>query len=258
MEKAAPALCLDAPTMQKGGTCYAHAVATAVRSVDAAVFGRPATSYDDLLGDIVRRYGCKGANTEQVAKSFRGAPHHVQVNKVGPEGVASALRGNPLPRVILMSFRLAEVTKNKTTEYNMWESFFTKHVKTCLTSSRYEKCKSEMDCAVAAGGKAEWHGHAVAIVAETETAWVIKNSWGEKWGVCGFGLVDKDPDLYKHMSCQFLDCFYTVNDLPQHEVDRFNAASPKERDDHEKGVLRKHRRILSCVPGVKLHPHWPA
>lgn len=74
--------------------------------------------------------------------------------------------------------------------------------------------------------------HAVAIIAETESCWVIKNSWGQTWGSHGLGLIEKNDDLYKLMDMEFIDCCWTIASLKSvnNEVDMWEGLSPSAQN----------------------------
>eukprot|EP00486_Rosalina_sp_Unknown_P002308 CAMPEP_0201577292 /NCGR_PEP_ID=MMETSP0190_2-20130828/23585_1 /ASSEMBLY_ACC=CAM_ASM_000263 /TAXON_ID=37353 /ORGANISM="Rosalina sp." /LENGTH=74 /DNA_ID=CAMNT_0048009139 /DNA_START=35 /DNA_END=256 /DNA_ORIENTATION=+ len=53
---------LKTPTKQSGGTCYAHACASAIRATESRIVGRNPQSHESLVREITNKYGCDGGH----------------------------------------------------------------------------------------------------------------------------------------------------------------------------------------------------
>jgi ubiquitin-conjugating enzyme E2 D/E len=87
-------------------------------------------------------------------------------------------------------------------------------------------------------------GHAVAIMAETANSWVIKNSWGPKWGAAGYFQISKEPELKRLMNITYMDVFHTSDHLSPHEQRAWRNASVHTRIQFLKSSVAIHRQFL--------------
>jgi len=124
-----------------------------------------------------------------------------------------------------------------------------------LDKARQHCAKSGYDC----GPKAGLAGHAVAIVAQTPQAWVVRNSWGDRWGAKGYFLLSKsDTRLFQEMRVQAFDVFFRVEDLPSADQAAFKSATRQQRRTYEQQTLAVHRELVaeSGIPNLILPPAW--
>ena len=49
---------------QKGGTCYAHAIASALSQTIARVFGRVPRDHDEIVASIIEKFGSYGIESD--------------------------------------------------------------------------------------------------------------------------------------------------------------------------------------------------
>lgn len=236
-------------------TCYAHACATAIQSVEASIYGRKPKAYDELITEIVydHGHGINGGNVRRVLAEYWKAPHHLRYGSIDAGSISRALRGNPLPRVVLMRFRLPDHKSwRKFSEF--WDGANPNSVLTAAYI-RDEINEGEAGFWSFFGWKKEGEaGHAVAIVAETDTAWVIKNSWGDREGAeaDGYCLISKEPELQQLMKMKFIDVYYTLGSLTKQERDLWKNASPQERRKFLTSALNESNHLLarSKIKGI--------
>jgi len=272
-------VCLDCAPIaaQVGGTCYAHACASAMQSVALSIYGLDGFVLDDnfpylrkgKIGDpgfedflegqykdyvrmIVRKYGMYGAFPHSVLKEL-GPKFLCQVNQISHGQVAKALKGNPLPRVVVLEFYMP-LKKDTIVSDSLWRDFFASKSHP-LTHARFREAKQKAD--TYSGGGVSEGGHAIALVARAELrgveVWVARNSWGRFAGANGYCLISADdPALYSAMQMKFYDVFYTVDALPAFVRGKFDATKSKE---HEAGCLRLHSKMLEKIrqahPGIR-------
>lgn len=215
------------------GTCYAHAAAVAILSVDNSVYGRKRTSLKSMVIHIVDAlgFGIQGANVMDVLSHFTGPPHYIRYNHVDASGVSIALRGNPIPRSVIMTFFLPN-----SDAWSLFSHFWKYDSDKTLTVADIEDALDDSDFG---GG-----GHAVTIVAETTDAWVMRNSWGTSWGVRGFFKISKEPRLQQLMSMKFIDVYYTVDSLPKKEMLAWEHASVRDRLDFLKDRVSENKKYI--------------
>ena len=65
------------------GTCYAFAVATAIRSAQMRIFGRAVEQHLVLVDEITREFGCDGAEVSTVLDALcpRKKLHHMPISR---------------------------------------------------------------------------------------------------------------------------------------------------------------------------------
>lgn len=248
------------------GTCYAHACATAIQSVEASIYGRKPKPYDELITEIVydHGHGIKGADSLTVLSWYQwyNPSHPLRWRSIDEGGISRALRGNPLPRVVLMSFRLPD-QKSWAKFSKIW---YDANPNRMLTAAdiRDEIKEGQAGFWSFFGWKKEGEaGHAVAIVAETDNAWVIKNSWGdrEEADADGYFLISKELELQQLMKMKFIDVYYTLGSLAQQKPytdsypygrDLWKSASPQERRRFLTSALNESNHLLarSKIKGI--------
>lgn len=193
---------------QIGGTCYAHAVAHALRETENRIVGRNPPSHDDYVKEIVSKYGTDGGSTAKVLK-WQCTKRHLRYSHVNVKNAKTAIKNG---RVIVGTFSL------NTGQWHKLSQFFGDD------STRdyvYEKC----DIGEGYSGNDDG-GHAVAIVGygndtTSETTgkpveyWKIKNSWGTQFADKGFFRFSLDMPL------TYYDVYYVVNDLTRDDRDNF-------------------------------------
>ncbi|KAL2093962.1 hypothetical protein ACEWY4_011274 [Coilia grayii] len=220
---------------QVGGTCYANATAAALHLAMKRVVGRDG-GYPDFFyirDDLIKRYGTDGANTFEVLQEV--CPHYrLQCNKVD---VAGALRAVTAKRPVIARFRLTD---------NEWESFkdfYETHKKGILTRKDIDISKRPSNAILS--------GHAVVLTSFDSQGLRLMNSWGSNWADGGFFRVQNANIL----RLEFVDVFWTVNDLRQSEKDAYAREGPRiaaKLMSSLKGLQSAQYRCPLCHMGSKV------
>eukprot|EP00486_Rosalina_sp_Unknown_P002679 CAMPEP_0201574560 /NCGR_PEP_ID=MMETSP0190_2-20130828/19122_1 /ASSEMBLY_ACC=CAM_ASM_000263 /TAXON_ID=37353 /ORGANISM="Rosalina sp." /LENGTH=244 /DNA_ID=CAMNT_0048002949 /DNA_START=18 /DNA_END=752 /DNA_ORIENTATION=+ len=181
---------------QIGGTCYAHAVAHAVRETESRIIGRNVPSHEDLIKEITDEHGSKGAQTYKVLKQ-QCDKRRLGCAIVSMEKAMEAINKR---RVIVASFHFNEGQWKKMSQFFEEKPTFV-----------YEKSDIGEGYEGADGG-----GHAVAIVGIGNTDgkryFKIKNSWGTGFADYGYFRFSFDMPLI------FMDVFFRICDLSQQDL----------------------------------------
>eukprot|EP00586_Coscinodiscus_wailesii_P004664 CAMPEP_0172486114 /NCGR_PEP_ID=MMETSP1066-20121228/14530_1 /TAXON_ID=671091 /ORGANISM="Coscinodiscus wailesii, Strain CCMP2513" /LENGTH=220 /DNA_ID=CAMNT_0013251853 /DNA_START=101 /DNA_END=763 /DNA_ORIENTATION=- len=169
---------------QKGGTCYANAASTCVRSTLMRIEGIKVPSFEELRDQVIQSYGTEGGSAESAINDLCKiyGIHSARINHSEAE---TAVQNG---RYVCGSFWLSHE------HWDEFTSFFKQYPKGVLRSKlpHYD------------GGE----GHAVAIVGQTKDYWKIKNSWGGKWADQGYFRVEKSA-----LELKFIDVYFTLADL---------------------------------------------
>eukprot|EP01084_Bolivina_argentea_P009366 17499_1 len=149
---------------QKGRTCYANAVATAIRAAQKKS-GEILDDHKLLVDDMTSKYGSDGAYTPNVLHQ-ECAKHKLECAKVKEDEALNAIKYGK--RVVVARFGLSQ---------NDWKVFkhYFKNEKTGVLTKGMLKDSTKGS------------GHAVVIVGvnEMNSYWKIKNSWGSNFADCG-------------------------------------------------------------------------
>ncbi|CAE7408085.1 unnamed protein product [Symbiodinium natans] len=158
-----------------------------------------------------------------------GKPHYCRYAELTQHSaVSAALKGNPLPRVVIITVRMRD------------------HQWILLSSGKpvsVQGLKLLDDTLDKFTNKEE--GHAMAIVAESKTCWVVKNSWGSDISHGGYVYIQKSQELDKLLKVKYFDVHWFIKDLPAGEREAFKKAGQQERERYETSVRDHHEKQLS-------------
>ena len=189
--------------LQKGGTCYAHAVATvfhlAMRRIEGRENGVP--DFADICQKLIDEYGKQGAVTETVLNIW--APkYRLRYKKVDELGARQAINRR---RPAVATFRLDDQ------QWDAFSRFYKNHPKGTLETKDLGPAN--------VGVKTD--GHAVVLMKCDPTSLTFINSWGSAFADGGFFRVQNQAVL----NLQFYDVYWTVSDLKSSEIQAFQAKS---------------------------------
>ena len=184
------------------GTCYAHAVATAVRAAERRIVGREIEKHHKMVERLVRQYGTKGVSDTLLNKMLEAECHPRQLHyrQIDSPGAVEALR---LGRAVLLTFHLTDA---QWTELTL---FFKKS-----PSGILEKFE---DLLPSLGDK--YSGHGAVIVGHDDQSWKIKNSWGDDFADGGYFKMSKS--LLSQCRNHFFDVFWYEHDLNQKDLEAY-------------------------------------
>jgi hypothetical protein len=193
------------PKEQKGGTCYAYAVASvfhlAMRRIEGQENGVP--DFTDICQKIINKNDKDkgGAVTENVLNIW--APEYrLHSMKVDEFGARQAINRR---RPVVVTFRLDDK------QWKAFSMFYRNQPQGILESS---------DLGVASVG-AELEGHAVVLIKCEPTSLILMNSWGTNFADGGFFRVRNQAVL----NLTFYDVFWTLDDLKESEIKAYRAKS---------------------------------
>ena len=187
---------------QVGGTCYANAVAGVFHLAMSRIKGRQdgIPSFETLKTKFIAKYGCDGANTENVIKE-NCSNYRLHYKETKSEAVARGVIEKRRPMVA--RFRLEYKT-----QWDKFSKFFKNNKKGILTRNDVE-----MDKEVTEEEKKGSGGHAVILVRCESNCLVFMNSWGAGFADEGFFRV-KNAEV---LGFTFFDVYWTLNDLTEDE-----------------------------------------
>ena len=177
------------------GTCYAFAVATAIRSAQMRIFGRAVESHAALVKGITREFGYNGANLYRVLDAVCPS-RNLRHRPIDRDAAAQLVQG--YSRVVIARFALTDAAWRRFTKFfedHPDESLRQRHI----FSNPEERSQGD-------------RGHAVVIVGASHSAWFIKNSWGDAFAHEGYFHVRKTA-----LPLTFHDVYFCTNDLTRKE-----------------------------------------
>ncbi|KAH3791199.1 uncharacterized protein LOC127838817 [Dreissena polymorpha] len=186
---------------QVGGTCYAHASATAIHLTLKRIIGRDGghPSFESIRDEIIRENGYDGANTFGVLKNV--CPRYrLQCTEINGHHVFRAIVAK---RIIVAKFRLTD------REWDVFRAFYLKEPKRILS-------KKDLDIRQRSHGE-QPKGHAVVVTSYTNDFLVLMNSWGVNWADNGFFRVESADVL----GLECMDVYWTESDLLPSERNYF-------------------------------------
>ena len=116
---------------QFGGTCYAHAIATAVRATENRIVGRVPMSHAEIVRQIVAKHGRDGANTEEVLKEECGK-RRLGFCRIDVEDMIEVMQAN---RSLVVTFHFSEDV------WHAFSSFFRQNPSGVLTREAIDQCQ---------------------------------------------------------------------------------------------------------------------
>lgn len=204
---------------QEGGTCYANAAATLIRSQllhpDNQDEGLQVPRHSDLLADIVLKYGVNGASLENVLRDF--CPQYkLYTHTISCQEAMECVRKG---YAVGLTFHWPE------TQWNEFASFFRESPDGVLS---YIPPVDFRRRAV---------GHAVVLIGVFNDIWELKNSWGCEFGSDGRCKVrmgafsDSSAKYYRVGICELVQ-------LEQLGTDREGSAvmAQKDRESAPEGM----------------------
>jgi hypothetical protein len=231
------------PSEQCGGTCYAHAAAWAIASLDERVYGRNGPSYMTLTKNIIDKHGCHGAKTRDVLLEYEGAPHYANISDIpssSDQYIQSALEGNPIPRPVVMSFRLS------CGEWTQFSDFFRNSPCATLTYSVIANWSPSGNV----------KGHAVNIVSSEDGAWVIRNSWGKSWACGGHFRLERNQDVYHRLHSKFTSVGWLPSRLPQVEMDAWRQLNISQQEEWIYKIKERQSNVPKAAIEIQEPVSW--
>ena len=182
---------------QVGGTCYAHACATAIHLSLKRILGRGDgyPTFENIRDQLIGEHGRDSADTFGVLE--RACPRYrLRCLRINANKVLEALAAK---RIIVAKFRLTD------REWDAFDNFYRSQPKGILTQSvinRNQRSSSE-----------QTSGHAVVVTSYASNCLDLMNSWGDRWADKGFFRVENADVL----GLEFMDVFWTEADLSNSE-----------------------------------------
>jgi len=182
---------------QVGGTCYAHACATAIHLSLKRILGRDDgyPTFENIRDQLIGEHGRDSADTFGVLE--RACPRYrLRCLRINANKVLEALAAK---RIIVAKFRLTD------REWDAFDNFYRSQPKGILTQSvinRNQRSSSE-----------QTSGHAVVVTSYASNCLDLMNSWGDRWADKGFFRVENADVL----GLEFMDVFWTEADLSYSE-----------------------------------------
>ena len=197
------------PNLQKGGTCYANAIAATICLALSRVFGRPKLNFNDVLKKIIDVYGEKGGKTFKILKEYL-VNYKLRCQEVNEEGARKAIMKT---RPCVARFYLTGQ------QWGNFSKFYRENKNGILTSEILNENNYYPD--------EKDGGHAVVLTHISRDCLTFLNSWGKNWADNGFFKV-KNSEVLKTTFC---DIFWYISDLSQEEIDSYNNYMQKLKED---------------------------
>lgn len=217
---------------QKGATCYANASAAVLHLSMKRILGRDGDypKFDDLREKIVNRHGEKGANTLKVLQGI--APEYRLHCK--PVDAKDAMKAIAAKRPVVARFRLTDP------EWDQFYEFFERNPTSILTKAEIDLSKRDP--------RARLIGHAVVLASFNSECFRFMNSWGNNWAGMGFFKVQNSTVL----NFEFIDVFWTLNDLSKREIDFFKERGAIVADDIMNKLVGLQKAKYECPKCLKI------
>ena len=210
------------PKKQKGGTCYAHAVAAVLHLAMCRIKGREGGTpkFEVVRDQLVKEYGVAGANTEQVLSKW-AREYRLQYKKVDEVEALQAINAR---RPVVATFSLYK---------EQWDAF----------SDFYEKKPQgvlETNDLGIHSSLTKKGGHAVVLIKCDPEGLTFLNSWSTDFADKGFFKVKNQLVL----GLKFYDVYWTLNDLKGSEI----AAYQSESREIAEQIARNLPESLQTLP----------
>lgn len=210
------------PQEQKGGTCYANAIAAVFHLAMHRIVGREGGIPDfyQIRDRLIHEYGVAGANTERVLAKVC-PEYRLQYKKVDETGARQAINKR---RPVVARFSLYDK------QWEKFSAFYRKTPKKILSRQNVE------DPACIKPG-----GHAVVLTRCDPECLTFMNSWGDKFGDGGFFRVEDQNVLN---DTKFFDVYWTLADL-----------KPSEKQAYERKCTERAQQLSRTFPSIQELPY---
>ena len=182
------------PPKQEKGTCYAYVIAHALRNAMLRIVGRDEgyPTVEQLMEEIIAKYGRKGANTVEVLKDM--CSKYRLRSKSG--NLKDALYTINAKQLVVATFSLKEE------QWDAFKAFFRGTPKGILSGDDLQKAGKTNKLPKA-------YSHAVILARYDEKSLVFMNTWGSKWGDEGYFRVQNPNILENTRGCKRakVECF---------------------------------------------------
>ncbi|CAK0893715.1 unnamed protein product [Prorocentrum cordatum] len=178
---------------QRGGTCYANAVATIVRAAESRIIGRRVCPHSSMVDEIVKVHGSSGGDPERVLRLLCPGKC-LRFRKLDVEGMLECIKND---RPVLWSFWLCDA------EWDEFSAFFRRSPRGVLS----RLFKSELRVG------SSRIGHACVIESCQGRDLQCKNSWGSNFAADGRFHVDVALVSSPMLASTFIDVYYLEADL---------------------------------------------
>ncbi|EWZ79700.1 hypothetical protein NW765_004422 [Fusarium oxysporum] len=226
------------PTRQKGGTCYAHAVASVIHMALLRIVSRAGgiPSFNEVRDKILSKYPEveKGQPTIEVLEDACEWYRPLRFEKVDEERARQAVLCR---RPVLATFGLSDPG---------WKDFarhFGGH------SEMRATVLTEAQMAPSFDGKC-YGGHAVVLVSCSPKSLTFLNSWGGSWGNNGTFSIENPAVLgCKDRSLSFYDVYWVESELTDAERQAFDTQVDEElrrRAEEHESIFELEYRCPRC------------
>lgn len=203
---------------QVGGTCYANAIATAIRATENRIIGRTPMSHEAIVQDIVAKHGDRGGFTFGVLRE-ECAKRRLGCCIVLLENLVEVLQAN---RTLVVKFDLSE---------DVWtalSNFFRAKPQGILTMQDIERYRPDHSLPRQGGG------HAVCLRGLRYASGLpyveLKNSWGTNFADNGMFKIGLDVVNNPTYGFSFFDVFFRICDLLPQDLHNFAAEQARLRE----------------------------
>ncbi|KAN0023581.1 hypothetical protein ACTFIV_007968 [Dictyostelium citrinum] len=206
---------------EKRPVCFAHALATCIRSTYSRICGRCIPSHIVLVSKIESDYpNFKDSNFNEIAKEYQiqvKSVHFIRVFDIVESGVP-----------IYFSFGLNR---------EGWKNFskYTNDIQNKKTIFDFKKEYTE---------NPDPSGHAVVIIGYDEelNCFLIKNSWGENKANNGYIYIS--PTHLEMMNGKYFYFYFTINNLTKGEKQYYELQSEEEKEKYNQTNLSINENII--------------
>jgi hypothetical protein len=197
------------PKTQKGGTCYANAVAAVLHLAMNRIEGREGgvPEFFKLREELIKVYGERGANTAYLLNKWT-PKYRLKYGMVDELGARQAINAR---RPVVAIFSLYEQ------QWTAFSKFYKDNPQGILERKDLGTHRSLTDLC----------GHAVVLIKCDPKSLTFMNSWGTAFADGGFFKVRNQSVL----DLEFYDVYWTLSDLKESEIKAFDQKRRKVGED---------------------------
>ncbi len=205
---------------QQGGTCYAHATATVLASVERRIEGRVPQDHWTIVSEITTKFGSNGASIDRVLED-ECKKRQLKFRKI--------IEIEEAKNCLKKRYALAADFTLKESQWDNLCQFLKREPQNILTWKH-------LRAPSASSSKKELRSHAVVIGGydEKENCWIIKNSWGKDSGYYGYWRVSVDYGLKFH----YYNIFFSAEDLTDVEIFNYIIKYGSDKEIHSEVLKR--------------------